>query len=232
MNDYTRLTIRIFRMVKHANLAILSAGKIDYRSFLDNEMKQIAIGSCLENIGRAADKIIIDYPDFIDGQKHIPWLEIQKMKLYRMFDEIGSPVPDRIWSTVKNDIPQLLESLEGIPNESLQQARRRKKPEGPFWKGQLKPSQILESNRELIRRLVIEHYTDNPRVFGSVATGTDTYASDLDIVVDTRPGASYFKLAKLKNKLREALGIKVDLITTGSLPEYMEKEISETAYDI
>ena len=50
-------------------------------------MKQIAIGSYLENIGRAADKIIIDYPDFVDEQDHIPWSEIRKMKIYRMFDE-------------------------------------------------------------------------------------------------------------------------------------------------
>ena len=112
--------------------------EINYRSFLDNEMKQIAIGSYLENIGRAADKIIIDYPDFVDEQDHIPWSEIRKMKIYRMFDETGSPVPVRIWSTIKNDIPQLLESLECIPDESLQQAKRKKKPEGPFWKWTIK----------------------------------------------------------------------------------------------
>ena len=62
--------------------------------------------------------------------------------------------------------------------------------------------------------------------------GTDTYASDLDIVVNRRPDASCFKLAELKDKLGEVLGVKVDLIAAGSLPEYMEKEISETAYDI
>ena len=232
MKDSTRLKSHISRMTKYANLAVISVQEIDYVSFLDDTMKQFAIGRCLEIIGRAADRIIIDYPDFVDGQKHIPWFEIRKMNHHRMFDKGGNPVLDRIWSTVENDIPHLLESLERIPDEDLQQAKRRKKPEGPFWKGQLKPSQVIESNREVIHRLVIKHHMANPRVFGSVAKETDTYASDLDIVVDRCPGGYFFGLIDLKEDLKKVLEIKVDVLATDSLSEHMRKEISETAYEI
>ncbi len=36
----------------------------------------------------------------------------------------------------------------------------------------MRPSEVLEKNRELIRALVIRHRLSNPRVFGSVAVVT------------------------------------------------------------
>lgn len=51
----------------------------------------------------------------------------------------------------------------------------------------LKPSTVLNQNRELIRQVTLSHRAHNPRVFGSVTRGTDTEGSDLDLLVDPCP---------------------------------------------
>ena len=38
----------------------------------------------------------------------------------------------------------------------------------------MKPSTLLEKNREQIKQIILEHNVLNPRVFGSVLNGTDT----------------------------------------------------------
>ena len=46
----------------------------------------------------------------------------------------------------------------------------------------MKPSEVLTSNRGVIRRVVESHRARNVRVFGSVLHGQDTGSSDLDIL--------------------------------------------------
>ena len=47
----------------------------------------------------------------------------------------------------------------------------------------MKPSESFELNREAIRQAAQKYNLLNPRVFGSVADGTDTEDSDIDILV-------------------------------------------------
>ena len=49
-------------------------------------------------------------------------------------------------------------------------------------------SEALNRHRAAIRRIAEDHRAANPRVFGSVARGEDTEASDIDIPVDAREG--------------------------------------------
>jgi len=68
----------------------------------------------------------------------------------------------------------------------------------------------------------------NPRVFGSVLHGTDTEGSDLDLLVDILPGATLFDLGGLHDELESLLGIHVDLLIPGDLPEtFREKVLAE-----
>ncbi len=48
----------------------------------------------------------------------------------------------------------------------------------------MRPSEVLEKNREAIREATKRFNAANPRVFGSVARGEDRADSDLDILVD------------------------------------------------
>ncbi len=57
----------------------------------------------------------------------------------------------------------------------------------------------------------------NARVFGSVARGEDTDASDVDILVDVGEGVGLFALSGLERELRELLGRSVDVVPASDL---------------
>ncbi len=92
----------------------------------------------------------------------------------------------------------------------------------------MRPSESLELHRTAVRDLVARYPAANPRVFGSVARGTDTDASDIDILVDDLPGCTLFRLGGLQMDLQDLLGVKVDLVLPDELPEkYRESILSE-----
>jgi predicted nucleotidyltransferase len=83
----------------------------------------------------------------------------------------------------------------------------------------IKPSAKLQTHRAAIRRVVEAHRARNPRVFGSVLSGEDTEQSDLDILVDAAPGATLLDIGAIRYELERLLGIPVDVLTPGALPE-------------
>jgi predicted nucleotidyltransferase len=82
----------------------------------------------------------------------------------------------------------------------------------------MKPSAVLALKRSDVRALTTQFRAANPRIFGSVLHGTDQDASDLDLLVDTLPGATLFDLGALQMELEALLGIPVDVLTPGDLP--------------
>lgn len=82
----------------------------------------------------------------------------------------------------------------------------------------MKPSEALESKKQAVREATSRYKATNARVFGSVVRGTDVDGSDLDVLVDTLPGATLFDLGGLQDELQELLGVPVDLLTPGDLP--------------
>jgi len=96
----------------------------------------------------------------------------------------------------------------------------------------LKPSTVLNQNRDLIRRIVTSHRTVNPRVFGSVVHGTDTESSDLDLLVDTLPGTSLFDLGAIQYELEQSLGISIDLLTPGDIPTSFRDDVLREAMPV
>ena len=83
----------------------------------------------------------------------------------------------------------------------------------------MKPSLLLQQHRLHIREAVNRFAVANPRVFGSVLHGQDAEGSDLDLLVDPLPGATLFDLGGLQDALEELLGIPVELLTPGDLPQ-------------
>ena len=72
-------------------------------------------------------------------------------------------------------------------------------------------SVLLERHREELRRIAEEHGLENVVVFGSVARGTDTTDSDLDLVADIPDELDLFAVAAIEEAMSAALGRKVDL---------------------
>lgn len=83
----------------------------------------------------------------------------------------------------------------------------------------MKPSQALRQHRDSIRQIVRDHRAENARVFGSVARGADSVDSDLDILVDPTPATTMLDIGAMRLELRALLGVPVDVLTPGSLPE-------------
>jgi predicted nucleotidyltransferase len=84
----------------------------------------------------------------------------------------------------------------------------------------MKPSEVLENNRQAIRDMTGRFNAANPRVFGSVARGEDKSDSDLDILVDALPGSTLLSLGGLQDALEQMMiGTSVHLLTPGDFPE-------------
>jgi len=83
----------------------------------------------------------------------------------------------------------------------------------------MKPSEALAKHREEIRMIVESNKATNPRVFGSVLHNCDTEESDLDILVDLKGRTTLLDIGAIHYKLNELLGVSVDVLTPGALPE-------------
>ncbi|QXQ06109.1 nucleotidyltransferase family protein [Sphingosinicellaceae bacterium] len=93
----------------------------------------------------------------------------------------------------------------------------------------MRPSAALDLHRDAVRALIAAHRAVNPRVFGSVAAGTDTEDSDLDLLVDALPGTTLFDLGDLYGELQNLLGVRVDLVTPGDLSKYIRADVVAAA---
>lgn len=83
----------------------------------------------------------------------------------------------------------------------------------------MRPAAALARQRAAVREAAGCFRAANPRVFGSVLRGTDTEGSDLDLLVDALPGATLFDLGGLQQTLEDLLGVRVDVVMPGDLPE-------------
>jgi predicted nucleotidyltransferase len=93
----------------------------------------------------------------------------------------------------------------------------------------MKPSEALTAHRDELRELVSRHGLSRPRVFGSVASGTDTDKSDLDLLVDPEQSTSLFTIAGLKIDAEKLLGVPVSVITPNGLPPKFRNEVLQQA---
>lgn len=83
----------------------------------------------------------------------------------------------------------------------------------------LRPSCALQLHGPAIRAIALRHRVHNVRVFGSVLHGTDTPASDLDLLVDPTPETSLLDIAGIESELAQLLSVRVDVLTPQGLPE-------------
>jgi predicted nucleotidyltransferase len=81
----------------------------------------------------------------------------------------------------------------------------------------MRPSEAMAGRLDTVRAIIARYPVRNPRVFGSVARGEDEEGSDLDLLVEPLPTTTYFDLAALEEELAALLGIRVDVLTPGSV---------------
>jgi predicted nucleotidyltransferase len=89
--------------------------------------------------------------------------------------------------------------------------------------------EALSVNRKLVIQTIRAHGGRNPRVFGSVAQGTDTDESDIDLLVDFEHVASLLDIARLERELREILGSPVDVVPASNLRANLRSRVLHEA---
>lgn len=82
------------------------------------------------------------------------------------------------------------------------------------------------NTKETVQRVVTSVASDFEKIrkvhlFGSVAKGTQTEESDVDLCLCTDNGFSLFDAGDFGNKLRRALGTEVDIVTERSCRPYV-----------
>jgi predicted nucleotidyltransferase len=91
----------------------------------------------------------------------------------------------------------------------------------------MRPSEVLKEKRDEVLAVIERSRFENPAIFGSVARGEDDEKSDLDLLVDSKEGASLFDLADLALQLEQVLGVRVDVGTRRSLKPSIAREAEE-----
>lgn len=81
-----------------------------------------------------------------------------------------------------------------------------------------RPAESLAQHRDEVVAVLARHRMSTPRVFGSVARGTDRPGSDLDLMVDAHADLDLLDLVDAASELEELLGVPVDIVTSRSLP--------------
>ena len=114
-----------------------------------------------------------------------------------------------------------LAELAGVAQSNLSAVETGKRPASPQMLERLRgamrrPSQALAEHDAEVRAAIAECGAHNPRVFGSVARGTDVSGSDVDILV-TVPPENAWRFVSLRPRLVEILGVDVDVVSDNGL---------------
>ncbi len=86
----------------------------------------------------------------------------------------------------------------------------------------------IDKNKDFLRK---EYNVKNLGVFGSVARGDNTMASDIDLLVEFVRPIGLFKFIELEQFLSKSLGGKVEIVTKNALkPQIKEEILQEVVY--
>ncbi|PZU88928.1 MAG: nucleotidyltransferase [Shinella sp.] len=94
----------------------------------------------------------------------------------------------------------------------------------------MRPSEVLDKNRQAVREATKRFNAANPRVFGSVARGEDRPGSDIDILVDPLPDTTLFDLSGLLEELERMMKpTPIHLLLPGDFPEDVRNRVLSEA---
>lgn len=89
--------------------------------------------------------------------------------------------------------------------------------------------ELVGVKRAEILRIAEANGATRVRLFGSVASGTATMTSDVNVFVDLEPGRCLLHLVAIQQDLEDLLGRQVHVVTKGLYSPYMRDEILRDA---
>ncbi|MDD5642937.1 MAG: nucleotidyltransferase family protein [Syntrophales bacterium] len=93
----------------------------------------------------------------------------------------------------------------------------------------MKINELLRQKREEVLKLAHQHGASRVRVFGSVAKGEETEASDLDLLVEMEPERSLLDMVAIKQDLEDLLGCRVHVVTEATVSPYLREKVLQEA---
>jgi len=84
---------------------------------------------------------------------------------------------------------------------------------------------LLLPKKQDILAVARAHGARNIRVFGSVARGTESIASNIDLLVEMEAERGLLERVALKQDLEDLLGRSIDLVTDRTLSRYLRETI-------
>ena len=91
---------------------------------------------------------------------------------------------------------------------------------------------VLKKRRMEILTIAGRYGARNIRLFGSIAKGTATKSSDVDILVQMESGRSLLDLVAIKQDLEDLLGRQVHVVTEPSLSPYLRDDVLKEAVSL
>jgi predicted nucleotidyltransferase len=85
----------------------------------------------------------------------------------------------------------------------------------------------VETRRSAVIATADRYGAHNVRLFGSLARGDHTDASDVDLLVDFDDGVGLFAVARLVAELEQLLESHVDVVSSGSLRPWDDDVLEE-----
>ena len=89
--------------------------------------------------------------------------------------------------------------------------------------------QRLEALKPQVLEMARRYGPSNLRIYGSIATGKEHPASDLDLLIDLPKGHSLLGLISLRQELEDLLGCPVDVSEAENLHPLIRSQILEQA---
>jgi predicted nucleotidyltransferase len=96
----------------------------------------------------------------------------------------------------------------------------------------MRPSEALSLHRNRIRQIALSHRVSDVRVFGSALRGDDEEGSDLDLLVEPTAETTLLDIGAIRAELKELLGLEIDVLTPGSLPDKFRSEVLRQAQPV
>jgi predicted nucleotidyltransferase len=90
-------------------------------------------------------------------------------------------------------------------------------------------SELVNEKRGEILRIAEANGARRVRVFGSIAHGTARPDSDLDLLVDLKPGSTLLDLVAIKQDVEDLLGRPVHVLTEAAVSPYIREEVLRNA---
>lgn len=91
----------------------------------------------------------------------------------------------------------------------------------------VRPSEVLRFRRQEALAVIERHRGAAPLVFGSVARGTDSPESDVDLLVTFAEDAGITDLLAMEDALAALLTVPVDVVSAGSSGRVIERARGE-----